>query len=148
MTAAPELPLLDRRLYRPPVPGVSDVHYPAGVREARREGNLERSGVVDRLRCECALPSCRKTFPGIAESYRGTAERFIVVPAHLEAIVTSADIDDGTVVRAADLFFVVELNGNAGRFPAPAGPRLRIEADRTRQPASWSSSTSRPWLET
>lgn len=148
VTAAPALPLLDRRLNRPAVLGVSDPDCTAGVREVRRAGNLEGSGVVDRLRCECALPSCRKTFPAVAESYRGTAERFIVVPAHLGAILTRADTNDGTVVRAADLFFVVELTGTAGRFPAPAGPRLRIEADRTRlHPASWSSTISRPWLE-
>lgn len=96
---------------------------------ARRAGNVERRGFVTRLRCECALPSCRETFPAGAESYRGTAERFIVVPAHLGAIVTPANLDDTTVVRAADRFLVVELDWSASRFPAPSERRLRLAAD-------------------
>ena len=40
---------------------------------ARRAGNVERRGFVTRLRCECGVPSCRKTFPAVAESFRGTA---------------------------------------------------------------------------
>ena len=96
---------------------------------ARRAGNVERRDFVTRLRCECALPSCRETFPAVAESYRGTAERFIVVPAHLGAIVTPANLDDATVVRAADRFFVVELDRSAARFPAPSERRLRLAAD-------------------
>ena len=73
-----------------------------GLAPARRAGNVERRGFVTRLRCECALPSCRETVPAGAESYRGAAERFIVVPAHLGAIVTPASLDDATVVGAAD----------------------------------------------
>lgn len=96
---------------------------------ARRAGNVERRDFVTRLRCECALPSCRETFPAVAESYRGTAERFIVVPAHLGAIVTPANLEDATVVRAADRFFVVELSRSAARFPAPSERRLRLGAD-------------------
>ena len=101
MTTAPTLSIVDR--------GPS-------LAPARRAGNLERSGFVARLHCECALPSCRETFPAAAQSHRGTTERFIVVPAHLGGIVTTATFHDGTVVRAADRFFVVELNGSAGRF--------------------------------
>jgi hypothetical protein len=100
-----------------------------GLAPARRAGNVERRGFVTRLRCECALPSCRETVPAGAESYRGTAERFIVVPAHLGAIVTPANLDDTTVVRAADRFFIVELDGSAARFPAPGERRLRLAAD-------------------
>ena len=96
---------------------------------ARRAGNVERRGFVTWLRCECALPSCRETFPAGAESYRGTDERFIVVPAHLGAIATPANRHDATVVRAADQFFVVELDGSAGRFPALSERRLRLAAD-------------------
>jgi hypothetical protein len=96
---------------------------------ARRAGNVERRGFVTRLHCECALPSCRETFPAGTESYRGTAERFIVVPAHLGAIVTPANLHDATVVRAADRFFVVELDRSAARFPAPSERRLRLPAD-------------------
>jgi hypothetical protein len=96
---------------------------------ARRAGNLERRGFVTRLRCECALPSCRETFPAVAETYRGNAERFIVVPAHLGAIVIPADLDDATVIRAADRFFVVELDGSAGRFPGSGERRMRLVAD-------------------
>jgi hypothetical protein len=71
------------------------------VREARRAGNRARSGFVDELRCECARPGCRATFPAVAEGYRGVRERFIVVPEHGGG--------DDTVVAAADRFFVVEL---------------------------------------
>ena len=87
---------------------------------ARRAGNVERRGSVTRLRCECAAPSCRETFPAVAESSRGTAGRYIVVPAHL---------GDAVVVRASDRFFVVETNRSA-RFPAPAERRLRLAVDR------------------
>jgi hypothetical protein len=103
---------------------------------ARRAGNVERRGFLTRLRCECALPSCRETVPAGAESYRGTAERFIVVPAHLGAIVTPANLDDATVVRAADQFFVVELDGSAGRFPARSERRLRLAVDNEAVPES------------
>jgi hypothetical protein len=114
MSTAPTLPRLARSQSLAP---------------ARRAGNLERRGFVTRLRCECALPSCRETFPAGAESNRGTAERFIVVPAHLGAIVTLANLYDATVVRAADRFFVVELDRSAARFPAPSERRPRLAAD-------------------
>jgi len=69
------------------------------VSEARRARNGEHTGVVAELRCECAQPNCRDTVPAVAETHRGTTERFIVIPAHLNG---------GVVVRAADRFFVVE----------------------------------------
>ena len=84
---------------------------------AHRAGHVERRGSVTRLRCECAAPSCRETFPAVAESSRGTAGRYIVVPAHL---------GDAVVVRASDRFFVVETDRSAGRFPAPAERPLRL----------------------
>ena len=96
---------------------------------ARRAGNVERRGLVTRLRCECGVPSCRKTFPAVAESFRGNAERFIVVPEHVGAIVNAAKPSRATVVRASDRFFVVETNRSA-RFPAPAERRLRLAVDR------------------
>ena len=146
MTTTPTtLPTLDRGLNR--VSASRKTADPAcgtaRVRETRRAGNLGRSGRVAQLRCECALPSCRATFPAVGQSYRGTAERFIVVPAHL-----GTDLYEGTVVRASDRFFVVELSRTADRFPAPATPPMQIEADRGRlRPAAWSSSTSRPWVD-
>ena len=73
-----------------------------GVSEARRAWNGEHIGVVSELRCECAQPNCTDTVPAVAETHRGTAERFIVLPAHLIG---------GVVVRAADRFFVVEPAG-------------------------------------
>ena len=126
MTEAPALPLLERRSTRPPA-GSGDASGLAraacAMREARRAGNRERSGFVTRLRCECARPSCRDTFPAVAEAHRGMPERFIVVPAHLGGIVMPADIDPVTVVRAADRFFVVELNERRRRSQ-PLDPSL------------------------
>ncbi|MGE5274306.1 MAG: hypothetical protein ACM3QU_11205 [Verrucomicrobiota bacterium] len=48
------------------------------------------------------------------------------MPAHLGAIVLLTDLENGTVVRAADRFLVVELNESAGRFPVAAEPRMRL----------------------
>jgi hypothetical protein len=75
---------------------------------ARRTGNLERTGIVGRLRCECPLPECDETVPALAETHRGILEHFIVVPAHLGGLV-AANALGATVVRAADRFFVVDL---------------------------------------
>jgi hypothetical protein len=97
---------------------------------ARRAGNVERRGLVTRLRCECGVPSCRKTFPAVAESFRGNAERFIVVPEHVGAIVNAAKPGRATIVRASDRFFVVETGQSAARFAAPAERRLRLAVDR------------------
>ncbi|HKB94454.1 MAG TPA: hypothetical protein VKC62_09505 [Gaiellaceae bacterium] len=69
------------------------------LRDARREANLEGGAFLAELRCECARPECRATFPVAAEPYRRRPSRFIVVPDHLA---------DETVVAAADRFFVVE----------------------------------------
>ena len=108
MTAAPTPPLFE---LAPPRPA-------AGIGRRR---------FVNELRCECGRASCRETLPAAAESYRGNDGRIIVVPAHLGAIVLLTDLDGGTVVRAADQFFVVELNENAGRFPVTAAePRMRL----------------------
>ena len=72
---------------------------PRSLSEARRAWNSEHIGAVSELRCECAQPDCRGTVPAVAETYRGTADRFIVMPAHLNGSV---------VAKAADRFFVVE----------------------------------------
>jgi hypothetical protein len=72
------------------------------VSEARRAWNRDRIDVGSELRCECAHADCTHRLPAVAETHRGTAERFIVTPEHL---------DGGVVVRAADLFFVVEPGG-------------------------------------
>lgn len=76
---------------------------PRSLSEARRAWNSEHIGAVSELRCECAQPDCRGTVPAVAETHRGTACRFIVMPAHLNG---------GVVARAADQFFVVEPDGH------------------------------------
>ena len=126
--------VLQRETNRSPASGAS------AVMEARRAGNA-LLGVADaELRCECTLPDCRETFPAAAELCRGRADRFIVVPAHLGVVVTPANICDGRVVRAADRFFVVELNVNGGRYPAP----VSAGAGRGRSHLVWTTTTSRP----
>src|SRR5581483_12169845 len=55
---------------------------------------------VTELRCECGRPGCRATVPIAAESARGVVGRLIVVPAHA---------DRGTVTRAADNYFVLDV---------------------------------------
>lgn len=111
----------------------------SAVMEARRAGNALLGAADAELRCECTLPDCRNTFPAVAELCRGRADRFIVVPAHLGVVVTPTNIYEGRVVRAADRFFVVELHGNGGRYPAPvrAGADLRSES-------AWSTATPLP----
>jgi hypothetical protein len=84
---------------------------------ARRAGNLERSGLVGRLRCECALPGCDETVPALAESHRGIPGRYIVVPAHFGALAKATETGAHTVVRADDRFFVVDVHPGAGRIP-------------------------------
>jgi hypothetical protein len=69
------------------------------VSEGRRAHNRESIGRVFELRCECARVHCRVAVPLVADAHRGTADRFVVAPAHF---------DGGVVVRAADRFFVVE----------------------------------------
>jgi hypothetical protein len=66
--------------------------------ERRRAENRQKIGVVAELRCECAIPNCRETFPAAADNHRGAADRFIVAPVHLNG---------GTPVRVADRFFVI-----------------------------------------
>lgn len=69
------------------------------LRDARREANRDGRVFVEELRCECARPDCRATFPAAAEAHRRRPDRFIVAPEHLA---------DEAVVAAADRFFVVE----------------------------------------
>jgi hypothetical protein len=81
--------------------------------EALRAWNRERIDLVFELRCECGQPTCTDTVPAVAETHRGSANRFLVTPAHLGG---------GVVVRAADRFFVVDSGGR----PLPQmqrGPR-------------------------
>lgn len=92
-------------------PGLIAWNAVFAVSDVRRAANRERDGLGIDLRCECARPSCRETIAASAETHRGVGQRFIVVPAHVGA---------GTVVRAADRFFVVELHQSAGVFAAPA----------------------------
>jgi hypothetical protein len=67
--------------------------------ELRRARNRQNIGLIDELRCECTVASCRETFPAAADRHRGAAERFIVAPAHLNG---------DTAVKVADRFFVIE----------------------------------------
>ena len=69
------------------------------LRAARRNRNYKSRGFLEKLRCECARPECRATFPAGAEAHRQRYERFIVVPDHAAGEL---------VVRAADRFFVVD----------------------------------------
>ena len=73
---------------------------------ALRALNRERIGVGSELRCECGHPTCTETLPSVAETHRGMADRFVVMPAHFRG---------GVVVRAADRFFVVDSDGRALR---------------------------------
>jgi hypothetical protein len=68
--------------------------------EARRAWNCDRLGLVSELRCECADARCQAWVPAVAATHRKDPEEFLVAPTHC---------DHGLVVRAADLFFVVEL---------------------------------------
>lgn len=104
MTEAPAVPFLEHGRTRLPAPTELHPSPSTGLELAavRRAVNRERSGYVTQLRCECTRPSCRHTFPAAAEAHRGTDDRFIVAPTH---------VDGGmAVVRAADRFFVVEPN--------------------------------------
>jgi len=66
--------------------------------------NRERIDLVSELRCECGQPTCTDTVPAVAETHRGSADRFLVTPAHFAG---------GVVVRAADCFFVVDSGGRS-----------------------------------
>jgi hypothetical protein len=70
--------------------------------ERRRAENRQSIGLRAELRCECAIPSCQETFPATADNHRGTADRFIVAPAHLNG---------GTPIKVADRFFVISEKG-------------------------------------
>lgn len=81
--------------------------------DVRRALDREQIDLVGEFRCECGRPTCRDTVPAVAETYRGSADRFVVTPAHFGG---------GVVLRAADRFFVVDLGGR----PLPhAGSGLR-----------------------
>jgi hypothetical protein len=78
----------------------------SSLRDARRARNRTRGHFNGELRCECAWPACQATVPVVAETYRRTPQRFIVVPDHSAG---------ETVVAAADRFFVVEPQGQPSR---------------------------------
>ncbi len=86
-------------------------HAATTLRNARRARNGERGGLPDELRCECAQPSCRATFPVAAQTHRRRPERYIVVPSHLAG---------ETVVGAADRFFIVEPPARPAALNMPA----------------------------
>jgi hypothetical protein len=65
----------------------------------RRDRNRKADGFLHELRCECARPGCRSTFPAAAVAHRKQPECFIVAPHHLA---------EETVVAAADRYFIVE----------------------------------------
>jgi hypothetical protein len=71
--------------------------------EARRAWNRDRLDLVSELRCECANPSCQAWVPAVADKHRKDPGEFLVAPSHF---------DHGLVIRAADVFFVVELRGH------------------------------------
>jgi hypothetical protein len=73
---------------------------PFALSEARRTWNRDRIGSVSDFRCECARPGCRDRVPAVAETHRRLADQLVVSPGHF---------DRGIVVRAADRFFVVEV---------------------------------------
>jgi hypothetical protein len=83
------------------VPPVADV----ALRNARRTANRERGRTE--LICECTRPGCSAGLPGLADDERGSTDCFIVDPHHF-------DRDGGSVVRAADRFFVVRVRNRAG----------------------------------
>ena len=72
----------------------------SALSELRRAKNRKNHGLVAELRCECATPTCRETFPATAVRHRGTPDRFIVAPGHLNG---------DRAVKVADRFFVIEL---------------------------------------
>ena len=69
------------------------------LRDARRDRNRKTAEYLRELRCECAQPDCRATFPAAAARHRKRLDCFIVTPDHLA---------DETVLAAADRYFVVE----------------------------------------
>lgn len=73
---------------------------PLDVSEARRAGNYDRIGLASDLRCECGSPRCHASVPAVAAKHRRGAGQFIVASKHFVG---------GSVVKAADQFFVVEL---------------------------------------
>jgi hypothetical protein len=79
--------------------------------EARRAWNRGRLGLASELRCECADPSCRAWVPAVADKHRKDPGEFVVAPVHF---------DRGLVIRAADVFFVVELRDEATQLPGNA----------------------------
>jgi hypothetical protein len=90
---------LDRRAAR----GGPPLALVPALSERRRRENRQNLGLVTELRCERAIPNCRETFPAAADNHRGTADRYIVAPAHLNG---------GTPVRVADRFFVISNREN------------------------------------
>jgi hypothetical protein len=56
---------------------------------------------LDQMPCECGRPDCRETFPIGASVHRSALRDLLVSPSHYI-------FGQGTVVRAADEFFVVQ----------------------------------------
>jgi hypothetical protein len=88
---------------------------PADPAYRRRRGSSAATLVAvptraHELPCECGRANCRATLPRVAETHRGTAQHLIMAPEHYVA---------GTVVRAADQFFVVARKDGAALLPLP-----------------------------
>jgi hypothetical protein len=85
---------LNRRAAR----GGNPLALVSALRERRRAENRQNFGRIAELRCECAFPTCRETFPAAADYHRGAGDRYIVAPAHYNG---------GTPIKVADRFFVI-----------------------------------------
>ena len=73
---------------------------PLDLSQAQRAWNDDRVGLASDLRCECGSPRCHASVPAVAAKHRRGAGQFIVASKHFVG---------GSVVKAADQFFVVEL---------------------------------------
>jgi hypothetical protein len=124
MSEAPEYPTLERATTRRPALGgrrrsgratlelVSEhdraSEHGSAITGSRGAETWPRGDFVADLRCECGRPNCRETFPAVAEPHRGKPGHVIVAPNHYLGL--------GAVLRAADQFFVVEVNERSARL--------------------------------
>ena len=78
--------------------------HPFSTQTATRRSISTNTASVGELPCECSRPGCRATVLIAAESHRGVVRHLIVSPLHS---------DRGTVVRAADRYFVLEVKAGS-----------------------------------
>lgn len=76
---------------------------PFSTHTATRRPLRTTTDPIAELPCECGRPGCRATVPIAAESHRGVLGHLIVSPLHA---------DRGTVIRAADRYFVLEVKAH------------------------------------